>query len=130
MERQDAIAAYRAAKYESAPPIKLVRMMYEGALLFLAQARNVDARVEPLAFLRHLDQAAAVVEELRLCLDSAHAPDLVEKLSALYLFVEERIQTARAERSAEPLSAAERVLTTLYEGWAGIDLDASRPEPV
>jgi flagellar protein FliS len=127
LDPRAAASAYRQATYEGAPPLKIVRLMYEGALRFLAQARGLDPARQSAEFADKLDRAAAVVEELRISLDPTHAPELARDLGALYLFVEERIQTARAQRSVEPLSAAERVLTTLLEGWAGIELPSSTP---
>ncbi len=130
MDPRSAVSAYRESKYEGAPPIKIVHLMYEGALRFLEQARRSDPLGQPAEFAQKLERAEAIVGELRLSLDPAHAPELVEKLNALYLFIEDRIQTARLERSAEPLAAAERVLATLLEGWMGIELDpASRAGP-
>jgi flagellar protein FliS len=126
-DARSAISAYRQATYEGAPPLKIVRLMYEGALRFLAQARALDPARQPAEFAGKLDRAVAVVEELRLSLDPAHAPELTRNLSSLYFFVEERIQAARAQRNAEPLSAAERVLTTLLEAWAGLELPPAPP---
>ena len=42
MNPHSAASAYKEALYENAPPLKIVHMLYEGAIRFLAQAEQVD----------------------------------------------------------------------------------------
>lgn len=124
MNPKSAAAAYREAALENAPPLKVVHLLYEGALRFIDQAVQVDPGTEPLAFQEKLGRADAVVSELRLSLDHGPAPELSERLDALYLFVEERLRTAILDRSTEPLPAARNVLETLLDGWKEVDLQS------
>lgn len=118
--RPDAAAgAYRAASLESAPPLKLVHLMYEGALRYLAEAQSSDP-ASP-RFLERLQRAEHVVSELRLALDPATSPGLAAQLEALYLFVEGELRRASLERDAAPLPGAREVLTTLLSGWKSLE---------
>ena len=120
--RPDAAAgAYRAASLENAPPLKLVHLMYEGALRYLAEAQSTDPK--SAFFLERLQRAEHVVCELRLALDPASSPGLTAQLEALYLFVEAEIRRASLERDPAPLPGAREVLTTLLQGWKSVEAE-------
>ena len=124
-EPKDAAAAYRAAALENAPPLKIVVMLYEGALRSLERARRMDPDAEAAAFVDALTKADRIVCELRFCLDPAPAPELAQKLEELYLFAEERIAMALSERTIEPLAAAADVLSRLHDGWRSLDAESA-----
>lgn len=120
-ERRTAASIYEQASVENAPPVKIVRMLYQGAIRFLDSAAACDPRERGSRFAHQLSRAEDIVTELRLCLESEPAPEVAESLTQLYLFVEGCIQRARREQSAEPLSGARSVLVTLLEAWTAID---------
>lgn len=124
MNPKSAAHAYREAALEHAPPLKIVHLLYEGALRFIDQAAHVDPQKDLTTFQEKINRADAVVSELRLSLDHGPAPDVTAQLDALYLFVEEQLRTAFLDRSIDTLPAARNVLTTLLEGWKGIDIGA------
>lgn len=126
MQHQSAASAYQQASFEHAPPLKIIRLMYAGAIRFLDQAAQLDPRAEAEAFSEKLRRADAVVAELRLSLDHDLAPELSRDLSSLYLFVERQLQDALLEQTVEPLAGARRVLFTLQEAWASIEVPAER----
>jgi len=119
-----AAEAYRSGRYENAPPLKLVQLMYEGALRFIDQARGHHAAGEPARFSERCMRAHAIVSELRLALDREQAPDLAENLSQLYLFAETELCRAAASDSVAPLGAAHDVLATLLDGWKRLEVQA------
>ena len=125
MNPKSAANAYRAAAIENAPPLKIVHMLYEGAMRFIDQAALIDPQADFDGFQEKINRADAVVSELRLSLDHGHAPELTEQLNALYLFVEEQLRTAFLGRTTEPLPAARGVLETLLDGWKQIDMSSS-----
>ncbi len=126
MDARSAASAYTQSSVESAPPLKVVHMLYEGAIRFLEQAEVTDPQAQPAEFTDRLNRADAIVSELRLCLEQEHAPDLCEQLNALYLFVESTIRDAFLERTAEKLPAAREVLTTLLSAWKEVEVQAAR----
>jgi flagellar protein FliS len=117
MKTPSAASAYKEALFENAPPLKIVHLLYEGALRFLAQAEALDPRTEPAPFGERLRRAGNIVSELRLALDHDRAPELCADLSALYTFVERRIQDAHLERSVRPLAEARAILEPLLAAW-------------
>jgi flagellar protein FliS len=113
---------YRTARFEHAPPLKLVQMMYEGALRFLVQAEEALGRSESGRFQERCLRAHAVVGELRLALDATQAPELAAQLESLYLFAEAEIRAAVAAEDGTRLAPVREVLTTLLEGWNQLEL--------
>lgn len=121
-----AAEAYLASAVENAPPIKIVRMLYQGALRFIMQAEGEDASAPTSRFVQFCSDADAIVAELRLALDAAHGnSDVVDNLTQLYLFCEAELQRAMIERSAAPLPAVKRVLSVLLEAWDRVEVEAS-----
>jgi flagellar secretion chaperone FliS len=122
MNYRDVASTYREASFENAPPVKIVRMMYEGAIKHLERARRLDPRESGLAFNEALSRADAIVSELRLSLDKPAAAEICTQLEGLYLFVEDRIALAFSERSGDSLEAGVGVLRTLLDAWRQIDV--------
>lgn len=122
--RTAAAALYKEATFENAPPIKIVHMMYEGALRFLDQAMLLDPQGDKVEFGERINRAEAVVSELRLSLShEGEAQAISESLNALYLFVEGQLREAFLESKVEPLHEAREILAMLHEGWQKIDTD-------
>jgi flagellar protein FliS len=122
MNQGSAAAAYRDAHFESAPPLKLVQMMYEGALRFLDQASTALEEAAPSRFQERCLRAQAILTELRLALDHGQAPELAERLDSLYLFAEGEINKAIVEESEAGLGAVRDVLVTLLDGWKRLEV--------
>ena len=87
MKTNNAANSYMSASVETAPPLKIVRMLYEGALRFLdrAEAAGVDTE-DGRAWLGRTD---AIIKELRISLDPNRDPEICEQLQGLYLFCED-----------------------------------------
>lgn len=125
MNSKTAAEAYRNESIGNAPPIKIIRMLYQGAIRFLDQAQREDPADPQSSFVGFLGRADDIVTELRCCLAAEHAPELCANLERLYLFVEEQITAAMNERSKEPLAPARDVLTTLLDAWKTIEVQAA-----
>lgn len=124
MDPQLAATAYQHASIENAPPIKVIRMMYEGALRFLERASACDAADPTSEFNYWLGRADAIVSELRVCLDHEQNAEVSENLENLYLFCEREISQAQNDRSKKPIENARRVLETLNGAWVDVELQA------
>jgi flagellar protein FliS len=119
-----AAAAYKSSHFDNAPPLKLLRLMYEGALRFIDQAVAAHPDGEGARFQDRCMRAQAVVSELRMALDPSQAPELAENLDHLYLFCEERLRSAVLDPAVEPLEHAREVLSTLLDGWKSIEVES------
>ncbi|MBI1379855.1 MAG: flagellar export chaperone FliS [Planctomycetaceae bacterium] len=125
MQPQDATAAYREASLENAPPIKIVRMLYQGALRNIEKSRRALEQEDQNQFVEGLHKTDAIVAELRFCLDHAAAPELSLQLESLYLFAEERLAVALEQRNIGPADEAGAVLRQLLSAWTSLEIDGA-----
>jgi flagellar protein FliS len=122
MSSHDAADAYRQATFENAPPLKIVRMLYQGALRFLREARAIDPTEDRARFVERLGRADAIVAELRCSLDFEKGGEISRQLEELYGFVTEQLSGAIVDGDVAQVDEATRVLETLLAGWNQIDL--------
>lgn len=121
MDSKTAAEAYRQSTIENAPPIKIVRLLYEGAIRYLDRAETAG-EAAGRDFTNWLHRADAIVIELRLALDHSHDAEVTRKLEDLYVFVEDEIAQAMRTRSIEHVRNARSVLATLLEAWAAVEV--------
>lgn len=126
MDPRSAADAYRSASVENAPPIKVVRMLYAGALRFLEQAAEQDPADGRSRFNELVSRADAIVSELRLALDHDQNPEVSANLEGLYLFAEKRLGDAIVERDRAPLEEVRQLLSTLLEAWNDVEVQTTR----
>ncbi|MEM8709404.1 MAG: flagellar export chaperone FliS [Planctomycetota bacterium] len=120
-----AAEAYLTSSVENAPPIKIVRMLYQGALKFLLQAEGEDPLDPTSGFIQFCGDADAIVAELRLSLrDDVGGEEVVEQLKGLYLFCEGEIARAMLERDRAPLPNVRQVLSKLLEAWQHVEVES------
>lgn len=128
MNNQEASQAYLAATIENAPPIQIIRLLYQGALRYLGQADQLeDVKLNP-EFTSLLCNVDDIVVELRLALD--YGPDgedeVPRNLERLYLFCEDELSRALIERSKEPLASIKQVLELLLDAWRNVEVESGR----
>ena len=126
MDNRSAADVYRRSSIENAPPAKIVRLLFEGALRFLDRARAEDPDDPCSDFLHFVGRVDAIVSELRLAIDTEIDDDLTRNLERLYLFCESELGRAGIERAAEPLVGVRRVLEILLVAWREVEVGARR----
>jgi flagellar secretion chaperone FliS len=112
-------AAYQQQSIMTAPPERLVVMLYDGAIRFFFQAAAAlreDARAT--AFDR-LDRGEAIVDHLLATLDMS-AGEIAERLQGIYVFCKRLLLEARLERDAGKVDLVRGYLSDLREAWAQI----------
>jgi flagellar secretion chaperone FliS len=124
LDPQSAADLYLEDAVENAPPVKLVRMLAEGAVRFLDRAIAHSPAQDRKAFVLACQRADAIVIELRLALVPVDGSDVAPRLDSLYLFCEERIGKALLESSTEPLCEARQVLSVLLDAWQKVETPA------
>jgi flagellar protein FliS len=128
MNHAAAADVYRRSAIENAPPIKVVRLLYEGALRYLAKARDCDPRNPRSEFVDYTSRADMIVTELRAALDHSLNDQVTDSLEQLYLFCGSELSKALLDRTTAPIPAVERVLRTLLEGWQHVEAATARTE--
>jgi flagellar protein FliS len=112
-------AAYKESSIVTAPPERLVVMLYDGVGRFLTQAAAAMRQGDLALSNDRLQRAEAIVSELNATLDMS-AGDIAERLRAIYLFSNRHLGEARIERSPEKIETVSRLLGELRDSWAQI----------
>jgi flagellar protein FliS len=108
----------------SADPHKLTAMLYEGAMLAIARAKEELLTQQTEAKGTSISKAIAIIGEgLNASLDRKAGGKLAEDLSALYLYMVKRLVDANLKNDAAALDEVARLLGELKEAW-----DAIRPQ--
>ena len=101
----------------TATPMRLIQLLYRGALDSIASARRHLKLGDIRARSRAISKTMAIVTELSLSLDHNTGGELSRNLAELYAYAETLLITANREQSDLPLEEAERLLSTLSEAW-------------
>lgn len=112
----DAQLAYTSSSILTAPPERLVLMLYDGALRFLAQAAAAfEAGELPLA-LEKVRRVDAILDELNLSLDMSHG-ELPARLRSIYLFCKQHLLECSLRKDPEGIRVIAGLLAELREAW-------------
>lgn len=109
---------YLEQEVRSADPLKLVQMLYRGAIEAVSAARAHLRAGSIRERSRQIDKALAIVHELLRSLDPQY--EIAKPLGGLYAYMTRRLIEANARQADEPLAEVERLLATLLEGWRSI----------
>ncbi|MDP8943895.1 MAG: flagellar export chaperone FliS [Actinomycetota bacterium] len=112
-------AAYRQSSILTAPPERLLVMLYDGASRFLTQAAAAMREREIARANDRLQRGEAIIEELLSTLDLS-AGEVAERLQALYVFCRRRLVEARIEQDPERIDEVRSLLGELRRAWAEI----------
>jgi len=120
-----AIKAYNRVGVESgvtaADPHKLIAMLYQGALLAIANAKNGILRGDIPAKGKAISHAILIIDDgLNASLDKEVGGGLALNLSALYDYMSKRLLTANMNNDMEALDEVARLLTDLKGAWEEI----------
>jgi flagellar protein FliS len=110
-------ASYRESAILTAPPERLVIMLYDGCHRFLLQAIAAmrDGSVAEAG--ERLGRATAIIDELQCTLDLA-AGEVAERLAGIYVFSRRHLAEGLSERDPEKLAQVDGLLRELREAWA------------
>jgi len=111
--------AYTEASVLTASPGRLVVMLYDGAIRFLAQGAVAMRAGDRERMRDRLRRAEAIVDELNLILDMRYG-EIPAQLRALYLFSKRELQEASVNIEPERVEHVVQLLTDLRESWEQI----------
>jgi flagellar secretion chaperone FliS len=108
--------AYRDSAILTAPPERLLVMLYDGANRFLIQAATA-LRAGDLATMNdRLRRAEAIITELRQTLDMSQG-EVAGNLESIYSFCQRLLLEARLKRDPEKIEQVAKLLRELREAW-------------
>lgn len=123
LETQRAISAYTAGQVSYAGPLKIVVLLYEGAVRF---ARQALARFDEPALRGHgIGRAHRIVSELLATLDYEQGGEIARNLDDLYRFVLDAFTRANVHGQRQQLRESIDVLERLLAGWKELEVKSS-----
>lgn len=110
---------YLRTKIMTASPDELRLMLYDGCLKFCrgAKAELVKDKPDFEAVYENFMRAQKIVLELSTSLNHDVAPEICEKLSALYTYIYRLLVDANLERDADKVDEAVKLLEYERETW-------------
>jgi flagellar protein FliS len=111
--------AYRQSSVLSAPPERLVVMLYDGAVRFLFQAAVAMREKQIEAAHGKLRRAEDIILHLREALDMEQG-EIAERLHAIYQFCLRYLRQARLDQDPGKVEQVRALLSDLREAWATI----------
>jgi len=128
MTATSAINAYTKVGTESAvigaDPHALISILFQGALLAIADAKNDILRNELTAKGKSISKAISIIGQgLNASLDKSAGGELARNLSSLYDYMVRRLVAGNSSNDVAALDEVTRLLTQLTEAW-----DAIRPQ--
>jgi len=114
---------YVRTQVESASPMELVVMLYDGAVRTADSAHEAMVSGNIPARRTAMNKLMAIIAELQNTLDVTRGGRMAEELDDLYTYMLTRLLKAITEQDARPIDEVRRLLATLADGWR----EAARP---
>jgi flagellar protein FliS len=112
-----ALDTYRRTQVQSATPLELVTMLYDGALRFLDSARTAIEQRNIAARRNALSRVLAIISELQSTLNLEHGGEIAASLDRLYNYANLRLLDAAARNDVAAIDEVKALLGTLRDGW-------------
>ncbi len=110
---------YREVEIETASGLKLVVMLYAGAVKFLNLAKEgIHHRKLDMAN-NNIIKAQDIVSELMSSLNF-EAGEIAHNLYSLYIYINRRLLEANIEKNTEIINEVIKLLNTLKDAWESI----------
>jgi flagellar protein FliS len=118
----DPVQAYRETQIKTANQIKLIVMLYDGAI------RHLNLALEELSgghehydrVNNHIVAAQDIVSELMASLDFERGGEIARGLFSIYSYANRRLMDGNVRKDRAPLEEVKRLLAELRDAWAGI----------
>ena len=108
---------YQATAVTQADPLKLVEMMYEGAIRFMRIAQHCISQGDMEGAHNGILRAYAIVAELMATLDFDQGGEIAARLEQCYDYVLHLLKEANIKKDAALLKQAQEMIEPLLESW-------------
>jgi flagellar secretion chaperone FliS len=122
--------SYLQSEVLTADPVKLVSILYRGAIDAIGAARRHLQAGEIRERARQINKTMDILTELTNSLNHERGGDLSRSLQALYAYMQNRLLEANGRQAEPPLIEVQALLTTLNEAWRAIRPPATLSEKV
>lgn len=123
------LGAYKNTEVSTSGRVKLIVMLYEGAINFLEIAKEKMAIGDVPGKARYIDRATAIVSELLCSLDHDKGGRIADYLRALYDYAIREMSEANIKNDPKPLDVVISILAELKKGWEEVErMGIERPK--
>ena len=119
---------YLEAEVLNADPLKLVRLLYRGAIESAGAARLHLASGAIRERSQEIVKSWRILDELTQSLDHQRGGEISIALARLYAYMQARLMQANVQQADPPLAEVEALLATLYGAWQSLQ-PPPPPEP-
>ena len=111
--------AYTESSVLTAPPEKLVVMLYDGAIRFLNVGAIAMRGGDFVQARERVRRAEAIIDELNYSLDMSQG-EIAVRLRSIYIFSKKHLLQGSLQRNPEAIDTVVRLLGELREAWESI----------
>lgn len=115
---------YRRTSANTASPVQLIVMLYDGALKFVEAGRKAMERHDFERQNTEITRAQKIVSELMACLDLKQGGEIAANLFGIYNFALNQLIEANVHDRPGPLENVKRLLSELRDAWVTIAASA------
>lgn len=109
--------AYKQVAVETAPPERLLLMLYDGAIRFLTQAKDAMEKRDYETSNKWLGKVQDIFSELMITLDLEQG-EIAENLYKLYDFYKNELIMANVEKNVQRLQPVAEFLEMFRDTWS------------
>ena len=117
---RDPYQQYRAMAVETASPVQLVAMLYQGVIRFTLRGIQGIEQGDVARAHDGLTRAQAIIIELAAHLDMKAGGEIAQNLNALYMYSNQRLVEANCQKTAEPAAEVVRLFRQLLPAWQSL----------
>jgi flagellar secretion chaperone FliS len=119
MKAQNPVNAYKEIQIKTANQIRLIVMLYDGAIkrINLALELFAEGHKRYDAINTHIIATQDILSELMASLDFEKGGGLAKNLFSLYSFMNRRLLEGNLKKDPEPLAEVKKLLGELREAW-------------
>ncbi|MER3472743.1 MAG: flagellar export chaperone FliS [Armatimonadota bacterium] len=109
---------YQRTQVDTASPVRLIVMLYDGAIRFLRQGQSAMQRGDREKQNDYLVRAQRILAELTSSLNLEEGGEIAVNLMALYQFMTEQLVLANLQDDVGKVQKVREMLEGLREAWA------------
>lgn len=111
---------YQRIEISTADPMRVVILLYEGAIKNLNQAHELFEAEDRKAASSKITRTQEIINYLRNALDHQQGGEIADNLERLYEYMRDTLNEANIKRDRDKLQEVVGLLQTLLEGWRAV----------
>ena len=113
-------SSYQQQSILTAPPGRLVVMLYDGCLRFLFQSAYAMRDGDRKQSQDRMRRAEAIIDELTVTLDHERGGEVAGRLQGIYAFCRRHLIEAQMEQDPQKIEEVSELLGELRDAWAEV----------